>query len=257
MVLFCNARPRSDLTIEPRSIAKADPALSAVDCDCPVHGAMLDMRAWFDAAALEKAAIAQSHIEKRQNRSSDEGHGGSAPGSPLESLEIAAPFDFDRARESARIVLERLHILADPRVLVVALALAAGTAVAASGDDARLVAAIRAHDLAKARGFVAEGVAVNALDPQSASALHWAAHLNDLEAVQLLLQAHADPNLANRFGVTPMHEAATVGNAEMLKAMLDAGLPADMLPPEFRPKIPASDVAESILESLRSEGVIG
>src|SRR5688500_7990647 len=25
MVLFCNARPRSDLTIEPRSISKADP----------------------------------------------------------------------------------------------------------------------------------------------------------------------------------------------------------------------------------------
>ena len=110
-----------------------------------------------------------------------------------------------------------------PRLIVIALALAAGSAIAASADDARLVAAIRAHDLAKARGFIAEGVGVNALDSQSASALHWAAHLNDLEAVQLLLEAHADPNLANRFGVTPLHEAATMGNAAMVAAMLDAG----------------------------------
>jgi ankyrin repeat protein len=57
----------------------------------------------------------------------------------------------------------------------------------------------------------------------SASALHWAAHRNDLDAVKRLLGEGADPNLENRFGVTPLHEAATLGNAEMLKAMLDAG----------------------------------
>ena len=104
-----------------------------------------------------------------------------------------------------------------------AAAVAAASGLAAGAPDARLVDAIRSHDLAKARGFIAEGVFVNALDAQSASALHWAAHANDLEAVRLLLQAGADPNLANRFGVTPLHEAATVANSEMLTAMLDAG----------------------------------
>jgi len=57
----------------------------------------------------------------------------------------------------------------------------------------------------------------------SASALHWAAYRNDLEAVKRLLGEGADPNAVNRFGVTPLHEAATVGNAAMLEALLDAG----------------------------------
>jgi ankyrin repeat protein len=57
----------------------------------------------------------------------------------------------------------------------------------------------------------------------SASALHWAAYSNDLEAVRRLLSEGADANAVNRFGVTPLHEAATVGNAEMLKALLEAG----------------------------------
>jgi ankyrin repeat protein len=57
----------------------------------------------------------------------------------------------------------------------------------------------------------------------SASALHWAAYRNDLDAVKRLLSEGADPNAVNRFGVTPLHEAATVGNAAMLEALLDAG----------------------------------
>jgi uncharacterized protein len=57
----------------------------------------------------------------------------------------------------------------------------------------------------------------------SASALHWAAHDNDLKAVERLLSEGADPNLANRFGFTPLHEAAIVRNANMLERMLEAG----------------------------------
>jgi ankyrin repeat protein len=57
----------------------------------------------------------------------------------------------------------------------------------------------------------------------SASALHWAAHNGDLGAVQRLLSEGADPDQANRFGYTPLHEAAIVRNAGMLELMLDAG----------------------------------
>jgi len=57
----------------------------------------------------------------------------------------------------------------------------------------------------------------------SASALHWAAHSDDVGAVKRLLSEGADPNLANRFGFTPLHEAALVGNAAMIELMLEAG----------------------------------
>ena len=57
----------------------------------------------------------------------------------------------------------------------------------------------------------------------SASPLHWAAHNNDVGAVKRLLSEGADPNLANRFGFTPLHEAAIVRNAEMLELLLEAG----------------------------------
>jgi len=53
--------------------------------------------------------------------------------------------------------------------------------------------------------------------------LHWAAHWNDLEAVNLLLRAGANPKIANRYGATPLSEAAAAGNAAMIEALLKAG----------------------------------
>ncbi len=99
----------------------------------------------------------------------------------------------------------------------------AAAGASAASADTRLVAAMKRRDLATVRELAAERVGVNAQDSESATALHWAAHWNDLDAAKLLLAAGADPNFANRFGVTPLHEAATVGDAAMLKLMLDAG----------------------------------
>jgi uncharacterized protein len=82
---------------------------------------------------------------------------------------------------------------------------------------------IVAFALAALVGTAPAALAQRPAADSSASALHWAAHRNDLDAVKRLLSEGADPNLENRFGVTPLHEAATVGNAAMLKAMLDAG----------------------------------
>jgi ankyrin repeat protein len=81
----------------------------------------------------------------------------------------------------------------------------------------------RAFALAALVGAAPAALAQQPSADTSASALHWAAYNNDLGAVKRLLSEGLDPNLENRFGVTPLHEAATVGNAAILAAMLDAG----------------------------------
>ncbi len=55
------------------------------------------------------------------------------------------------------------------------------------------------------------------------TALHWAAHWDDLDTVKLLVKAGAKARVANRYGVTPLHEACTVGNVPMIEVLLDAG----------------------------------
>jgi ankyrin repeat protein len=66
-------------------------------------------------------------------------------------------------------------------------------------------------------------VNVNTTDVEGMTALHWAAHWNDLETVKVLLKAGATPKAANRYGVTPLHEASTVGNLAIIEALLVAG----------------------------------
>src|SRR6185295_15359382 len=55
------------------------------------------------------------------------------------------------------------------------------------------------------------------------TALHWAAHWNDLVCRHLLLHTKANPKIANRYGATPLSEAAAAGNAAMIEALLKAG----------------------------------
>lgn len=43
----------------------------------------------------------------------------------------------------------------------------------------------------------------------------------------------------------------------IVDAMLKAGLPLDMIPPDLRPKPSAADAADALLDSLRADGVIG
>ena len=102
-----------DIAFLVAAVAPPDAPLAATDCDCPDHGALLDMRAWFDADALAKANLAHDALAKRRDRAAGEGEGlRTIPGPPLEGLDVAAPFDLDRARESARTTIERLQRLA-------------------------------------------------------------------------------------------------------------------------------------------------
>jgi len=47
---------------------------------------------------------------------------------------------------------------------------------------------------------------------------------------------------------------------KIVQALLDAGMPLDLIPPEMRPKAPKAspaDAADAIIEQLRADGVIG
>jgi ankyrin repeat protein len=110
-------------------------------------------------------------------------------------------------------------------LLLVALALSAGAS--AQARDVRVVTAMKGRDAAAVRSLVRQKADVNSADVEGMTALHWAAHWNDVDSVRLLLAAGAQPRAANRYGVTPLHEAATVANAAMINALLRAGADAN------------------------------
>lgn len=74
------------------------------------------------------------------------------------------------------------------------------------------------HSLLKGKA-----VDVNAAKADGTTALHWAAHWNDMEMVDMLIAAGAVPDPANDYGVTPLWEACFNRGEDMVLKLLDAG----------------------------------
>jgi len=108
-------------------------------------------------------------------------------------------------------------------VVGVAMLFAAGPLSA----QTRVVDAAKQQNAEAVRALVKQRADVNAPDPEGMTALHWAAHWNDLDTAKLLLGAGAKAAVANRYGVTPLHEAATVGNGALINALLRGGADAN------------------------------
>ena len=70
-------------------------------------------------------------------------------------------------------------------------------------EDAPLADAAERRNSGAVRALLAESAAVDARQPDGATALHWAAHWNDVETARLLVAGGADVNAANDLGVTP------------------------------------------------------
>ena len=74
----------------------------------------------------------------------------------------------------------------------------------AGADDVPLLEAVKRQDLPAVRALLRENVDVNAPQPDGATALHWAVHLDDAEIVDHLIRAGAQVDAANEYGVTPL-----------------------------------------------------
>ena len=72
---------------------------------------------------------------------------------------------------------------------------------------------------------------MNAAQPDGATALHWAAHWNDVDAAGRLIRAGANVNTATDLGVTPLLVACSDAGPAMVALLLKAGAkPNVMLP---------------------------
>ena len=93
----------------------------------------------------------------------------------------------------------------------------------AAAADARIVDAARRQDSAEVRSLVRQRVDVNLPQADGTTALHWAAHWNDVQTADVLIRARANPNALNELGVAPLSLACTNGSTAMVKRLLDAG----------------------------------
>ena len=99
------------------------------------------------------------------------------------------------------------------------LLIACGTLAA----GASLVDAAKRGDLAAVRAAIAAKADLNAADADGSTALHWAAHSENVELTNLLLASGARANVASRYKITPLNLAAEAGNAAIIERLLDAG----------------------------------
>jgi len=106
---------------------------------------------------------------------------------------------------------------------VVATALVVAFPARAADRDLRLVDAAQRHDWRTARKLVEAKVDVNVPQGDGATALHWAAHADNLDIVELLLSAGAAVNAANSHGVTPLWLACENANLAIAERLVKAG----------------------------------
>ena len=86
-----------------------------------------------------------------------------------------------------------------------------------------LADAAEKSDRATIRILLKQHAEVNAPQVDGMTALHWAAHLDNLETAKLLIQAGADVKGTNRYGVTPLSLACANGNTALVELLLAAG----------------------------------
>ena len=96
----------------------------------------------------------------------------------------------------------------------------------AQTSDLRLIDAVKLQDGGAVRRLLDGSVDVNTAQADGATALHWAAYLDDIETARLLVDAGAHASATNTHGVVPLTLACTNANAAMVDLLLAAGADA-------------------------------
>jgi uncharacterized protein len=109
-----------------------------------------------------------------------------------------------------------------------ALVLLTVTGLSAAAGDARLIEAVKHADATAVRALLEQRADVNAAEADGTTALHWAAHRDNVAVAGLLMGAGAKVDAVNRYGVTPLALAALNGSAAMIEALLKGGANANL-----------------------------
>lgn len=106
-------------------------------------------------------------------------------------------------------------------------ALAAMALAQAPASPHDLSDAVLQGDVEKARQLIAAGVDLEVLDdrtnPNGRYPLNWAAWNNNVEMIEVLLDAGADISKPNRTGFTPLHHAIENGSTEAAELLVERG----------------------------------
>lgn len=93
----------------------------------------------------------------------------------------------------------------------------------AGRHQAPLADAARRQDKQAILSLLAKKADVNAIQPDGATALHWAVYAEDAETTALLIRAGANVNIRNNYGVSPLAVAARHGSANIVEQLMKAG----------------------------------
>src|SRR5258706_8049834 len=94
---------------------------------------------------------------------------------------------------------------------------------AGAGREVPVIEAVKTANTREFRGLLQRRVDVNAAEADGMTALHWAAHRDDLEVVDLLIRAGANVNAVTDHRITPLALSCISGRGAVAERLLKGG----------------------------------
>jgi uncharacterized protein len=107
--------------------------------------------------------------------------------------------------------------------LCIVLTLVVAAPILAQTPKGALASLIEAGNRKAALDRIRAGADVNEAQPDGTRPINWAVYRLDYELTQALMAKKANLNVRNEFGSTPIAQAAELGDARMVKMLLDGG----------------------------------